>query len=97
MASFRSRSIPHYLDPEPGSTHQGETRAQRLTEFCEENDVPVLAMREGAWLQVDGEVAVLRGATGAVLFRHGHQPVEIAAGTDVSWLLATVARFTIRG
>jgi dipeptidase E len=87
---------PHYLDPDPGSTHQGETRAQRLTEFCEENDVAVLAMREGAWVQVDGAVAALGGATGGVLFRHGHQPAEIAAGTDVSWLLATVPRFTIR-
>ena len=87
---------PHYLDPDPGSTHQGETRAQRLTEFCEENDVPVLAMREGAWVQVDGEVAALRGDTGGVLFRHGHQPAPIAAGTDVSWLLAAVPRFTIR-
>lgn len=88
---------PHYLDPDPGSTHQGETRAQRLTEYCEENDVPVLAMREGAWLHVDSESAALRGASGAVLFRRGHQPAEIAAGTDVSWLLATVPRFTIRG
>lgn len=87
---------PHYLDPDPGSTHQGETRAQRLTEFCEENDVPVLAIREGAWLHTDGDLAVLRGTSGAVLFRHGHQTVEIAAGTDVSWLLATVPRFTIR-
>jgi dipeptidase E len=88
---------PHYLDPDPGSTHQGETRAQRLTEFCEENDVPVLAMREGTWLHVGGEVAALHGASGAVLFRRGHQPAEIAAGTDVSWLLATVPRFTIHG
>jgi dipeptidase E len=88
---------PHYIDPDPGSRHQGETRAQRLTEFCEENDVPVLAMREGAWLQVDGDVATLRGANGALLFRHGHQPAEIGAGTDVSWLLATLPRFTIRG
>ncbi len=87
---------PHYLDPDPRSTHQGETRAQRLTEFCEENDVPVLAMREGAWLRVDGGVASLHGSNGAVLFRHGRQPVEIVAGTDVSWLLATVPRFTLR-
>lgn len=87
---------PHYIDPDPGSTHQGETRAQRLTEFCEENDVPALAVREGAWLHVDGELAALRGVSGGVLFRHSHQPVDIAAGTDVSWLLPTVPRFTIR-
>jgi dipeptidase E len=88
---------PHYLDPDPGSTHQGETRAQRLTEFCEENDVPVLAMREGAWLRVNGTVATLHGANGAVLFRHDHQPEELVTDTDVSWLLETVPRFTIRG
>jgi dipeptidase E len=84
---------PHYLDPDPGSTHQGETRAQRLTEFCEENDVPVLAIREGGWLQVNGEAAALHGASGAVLFRPGHEAAELAAGTDISWLLATVPRF----
>ena len=87
---------PHYIDADPGSTHQGETRAQRLTEFCEENDVPVLGVREGAWLHVEGEAAALRGASGGVLFRRGHQPVDIVAGTDVSWLLATVPRFTTR-
>jgi dipeptidase E len=27
---------PHYLDPVPGSTHQGETRQQRIEEFLEE-------------------------------------------------------------
>lgn len=88
---------PHYLDPDPRSTHQGETRAQRLTEFCEENDVPVLAMREGAWLRVNGEVAALQGANGAVLFRYGRQPEEFVTDADVSWLLATVPRFTTCG
>ena len=88
---------PHYIDPDPRSRHQGETRAQRLAEFCEENEVPVLAMREGAWLQVDGEVATLRGANGALIFRRGHRPVEIGAGTDVSWLLAAVPRFNVHG
>lgn len=39
---------PHYLDSEAGSTHQGETRQQRIEEFLEENDVPVLALREGS-------------------------------------------------
>ena len=28
---------PHYLDPVAGSTHMGETREQRITEFHEEN------------------------------------------------------------
>ena len=45
---------PHYLDHDPHSTHQGETRQQRIEEFLEENDVPVLGLREGAWLRVSG-------------------------------------------
>ena len=36
---------PHYLDPVPGSTHMGETREERLREFLEENDVPVVGCR----------------------------------------------------
>jgi hypothetical protein len=54
-------------------------------------------MREGTLLQVNGEVASLRGASGAVLFRHGRQPEEFGTDTNVSWLLATVPRFSIRG
>ena len=34
---------------------------------------------------------------GDVLFRHARQPEELITGTDVSWLLATAPRFTIRG
>lgn len=36
---------PHYLDPDPTSTHNGETREQRLTEFLEANDAAVLGLR----------------------------------------------------
>jgi len=38
---------PHYLDPDPASTHMGETREERLLEFLEENDVPVLGCARG--------------------------------------------------
>jgi dipeptidase E len=41
---------PHYPDPDQGSQHMGEAREQRITEFLEENDVPVLGLREGCWL-----------------------------------------------
>jgi dipeptidase E len=79
---------PHYLDPDPGSTHQGETREERITEFHEVDPVPVVGLREGAWLHRTGEVLTLEGHT-ARLFRRGRGPEELAAGTDLSWLLTT--------
>ncbi|MFB8024763.1 dipeptidase PepE [Streptomyces sp. NPDC056465] len=84
---------PHYLDPDPASTHKGETREQRLTEFLEENDVPVLGLREGSWLRVREGGASVEGAHPARLFTRGAPPRELAAGSDVSWLLATEPEF----
>ena len=74
---------PHYLDPAPGSKHMGETRETRLREFHEENETPVVGLREGAILRVDGESVVLKGHAGARLFRRGQEPVEIAVGSDL--------------
>ncbi|MFT3875996.1 MAG: dipeptidase PepE [Propioniciclava sp.] len=79
---------PHYLDPDPTSTHQGETRDERLRQYLEENDVPVLAMREGTWLRRDGDSLSFEGAdAGGRLYRQGTDTVEIPAPTDVSYLL----------
>src|SRR3970040_772397 len=44
---------PHYIDADPRSTHQGETREQRLKEFCEENNQSVIGLREGAWFWIE--------------------------------------------
>ncbi|MFJ8884269.1 dipeptidase PepE [Streptomyces sp. NPDC102402] len=87
---------PHYLDPDPASTHKGETREERLTEFLEENDVPVLGLREGSWLRVRDGGASVQGARPARLFGRGVPPRELAAGSDVSWLLATEPEFDAR-
>jgi dipeptidase E len=75
---------PHYLDPDPGSRHMGETRETRLREFHEENDTPVIGLREGAMLRVEGESVDLRGQAGARLFRRGQEPLEVAPGTTVT-------------
>jgi len=68
---------PHYIDPQPGSTHMGETREQRIAEFHEENSPAVVGLREGAWVVVEGGTVVLQGQNGACLFRRGQPPVEL--------------------
>jgi dipeptidase E len=78
---------PHYLDPIPGSTHMGETREQRIAEFHEENEPPVVGLREGAWLVVDGATVTLQGSSGARLFRRGKPPVEYASGSRLDFLM----------
>jgi dipeptidase E len=74
---------PHYLDPDPGSTHMGETRETRLREYLEENERPVLGLREGSWLRVREGAAILEGALSARLFRSGREPRELPPGCEV--------------
>lgn len=79
---------PHYLDPEPGSTHMGETREERLLQYLEENDTPVVGLREGAMLRVELGSIMLKGSTGARIFRKGEPPVEVMPGSDLNELLS---------
>jgi dipeptidase E len=55
-----------------------------VREFHEFNTVPVLGLREGSWLEVNGTSVALRGDLQARLFRHGMEPVEVEPGTDLS-------------
>ena len=87
---------PHYPYAEAPDTRSGETRAERLAQFVEENDVPVLGLREGTWLRVTGRRASLGGVTEARLFRRGVAAEELGAGSDVSWLLDLPASFDTR-
>lgn len=80
---------PHYLDPDPSSTHMGETREERLLQYHEENDTPVLGIREGCMLRVTGDNLELRGSTAARLFRAGQPPAEYAPPCDLSFLMQT--------
>src|ERR1700730_3817474 len=60
---------PHYLDPDPNSTHMGETQEERILQFLEENETPVVGIREGAWLLCENGTVTLKGETGARTFR----------------------------
>jgi dipeptidase E len=79
---------PHYVDPDPTSRHMGETREDRIREFLEENDVPVVGLREGAWLRVEGATGKVEGAAAARIFRRGHDPEERAPGSAIDDLLS---------
>ncbi len=79
---------PHYLDPAPGSTHMGETRETRILEFHEENQAPVVGLREGAMVRVDGDSLLLKGLAGARVFRQGREPVEVVPVADLRPLVS---------
>ena len=78
---------PHFQDPDPNSTHMGETQEERIIQFHEENETPVLGMREGAWVRCENGQVVLGGTRGARIFRRGEPPVEKTTGDEISSLV----------
>ena len=79
---------PHYLDPNPDSTHMGETRDTRIREFHEENDPAVVGLREEAMLRIEGPRVMLKGTRGARVFVKGEEPRELPPGARLDFLLA---------
>lgn len=77
---------PHYLDPDPNSKHMGETREERILQFLEDNDTMVVGLREGAMIRVEQGVTMLKGSSGARIFRKGEAPTEVHPGTQLDQL-----------
>ena len=75
---------PHYLDPDLGSTHMGETRETRIKEFHHFNPQPVIGLREGSYLEVVGSKIILKGALNARVFEKHKVPYELSPEADVS-------------
>jgi len=72
LGLVRFQISPHYLDPDPNSRHMGETQEERILQFLEENDTPVVGLREGTWLLVEGNSVPLKGLSSArILTRTG--------------------------
>jgi dipeptidase E len=71
--------------------HFGETRDDRLREFHEMNDTPVVGLWEGGLLRVEGGQVRLIG-TPARVFRKGQPPVDVTPGTDLTTLLGGESR-----
>ena len=85
LGLFPVQINPHYLDAHV-SGHRGETRDERLAEFCAVNPAEsVIALREGSFLHVSGNRLRYISVRGEdfKLFRHG-QPIQ--AYHDVSAL-----------
>jgi dipeptidase E len=78
---------PHFVDADASSRHMGETREDRLREYLEENETPVVGLREGAWLRREGASLRLEGRNGARLFRRGAEAENLSPGTTLDHLL----------
>ncbi|WP_299255130.1 dipeptidase PepE [uncultured Aquimarina sp.] len=76
----------HYLDPDPNSTHKGETRETRIKEFHTINPQPVVGLREGSWLRIHENDITLKGDLSARVFEQNKSPSEITPGSSLSAL-----------
>jgi dipeptidase E len=78
---------PHYLDPEPDLLqHMGETRDTRLKEYLHFNKVPVVALREGSWIEAGEKTCILKGKFPARIYFKLDDIREIRSGTDLCTL-----------
>lgn len=68
---------PHYLDPIPGLQHMGETRETRINEYHHQSRIPVIGLREGSWIEVEGKDITLRGPHSARIFLPGREAFEL--------------------
>jgi len=76
----------HFLDADVLPKHMGETRETRIKEFHHINTLPVLGLREGSWLEIKENKIILKGNLPAMLFRKDENPIEIEAGSDISYI-----------
>ncbi len=74
----------HYLDPNLTSKHKGETRETRIQEYHFFNDIAVLGLREGSWLEVKNNKIVLKGLLHAKWFVKNKKPEELEPLIDLS-------------
>jgi dipeptidase E len=75
---------PHYVDADPERTHMGETREERLLQFLEENEGPVIGLREGAILSINAARVLLQGTRGARIFKRNSSPEELLPPMEIN-------------
>jgi dipeptidase E len=84
---------PHYVfgpmflrDGDALVQHFGETRDERIREFHQMNDTPVVGLWEGGVLRIEAGRVTLVGARARV-FSKGRDPVDVETGADMTDLL----------
>jgi dipeptidase E len=77
----------HYIDGTDTPTHMGESRETRLKEFLEVTRAPVVALREGCWLHVEGAQVAIGGTRGARLFLPDREAQELSTGMSLDALM----------
>lgn len=78
---------PHYLDANPEG-HGGETREQRIDEFCKVNrNMYVAGLREACLLTYEDGKLELKGSRPLRIFKFGQEPYEVEPGKDVNFLM----------
>lgn len=75
---------PHYLDPHPDLLkHMGETRDTRLKEYLHFNEIPVVALREGSWIEKKGNKTTLKGNLPARVYFNLGNIKEVVSGSNL--------------
>lgn len=67
----------HYIEPDKGSTHMGETRETRIREFQCQQKTTVVGLYEGTWLRVSDSEIFVRGQHPAVVFKPDETRFEV--------------------
>ncbi len=78
---------PHFRDAEAGATHMGETRETRINEFHIHNTQPVVGLREGSMLRINGDRISLLGPFSARVFLQGQKALEFKPSEDLNFLM----------
>jgi dipeptidase E len=78
---------PHYLDANPEG-HGGETREQRIDEFCKVNrSMYVAGLREACLFLYENGKLTHQGSRPLRIFKFGQEPYEVQQGESVEFLM----------
>jgi dipeptidase E len=72
----------------------GATQEERIMQYLEENDLPVVGLREATVLRVGKGAVTLRGGNTARVFRRGNPPIEVSPGSNLTTQTGFAAKRT---